>query len=233
MNTKAQLACAWSGIVFLGVVVAGWWLVAQFIPPHLPTAGADEIAAIYQANTVRIRAGTALALSGVGLLIPFAAVIAVQMKRIEGANAVLAYTQLTCSAVGVVVFLVPMMIWTAIAFRPERSPEIMLAMNDVAWLLFLMTMSPFCVQNIAIGVAIFLDKRAQPIFPKWAGYLNIWVAILFIPVGVITFFKTGPFAWNGILAFWLPLSVAGIWFVVMFFLLLKAIGREAAEAGRN
>jgi len=48
-------------------------------------------------------------------------------------------------------------------------------------------------------------------------------AILFIPGGLIAFFKTGPFAGDGILTFWLPFAVFFGWFVVMFPLFLKAI----------
>jgi hypothetical protein len=30
---------------------------------------------------------------------------------------------------------------------------------------------------------------------------NVAIALLFAPGGLITFFKSGPFAWNGLLAF--------------------------------
>lgn len=49
-----------------------------------------------------------------------------------------------------------------------------------------------------------------------------------LPGGLVTFFKSGPFAWNGILAFWLPLTVFGIWYGVMFMLLRKAILGQVA-----
>ena len=46
---------------------------------------------------------------------------------------------------------------------------------------------------------------------------------------LLYFFKTGPFAWNGIFAFWLPLSVFGAWIIVFFVILRAAILRQAAE----
>ena len=49
------------------------------------------------------------------------------------------------------------------------------------------------------------------------------------PGGLITFFKTGPFAWNGLLAFWVPLVIFFVWFLVMFVALLKTI-REQESA---
>ena len=87
------------------------------------------------------------------------------------------------------------------------------------------------MQNIAIGAAIVGDKSANPIFPRWVGFFNFWVAILFIPGALIPFFKSGPFAWNGLFSFWIPATVFGVWFIVMLTMLLKAIDRQAIEVG--
>jgi hypothetical protein len=50
--------------------------------------------------------------------------------------------------------------------------------------------------------------------------------VLIIPDQLIFFFYTGPFAWNGIFGFWIPLTAFGGWFVLTFVLLRKAILRE-------
>jgi len=62
------------------------------------------------------------------------------------------------------------------------------------------------------------------------GYFNIWVALLFAPGGLITFFKTGPFAWSGLLAFYVAGTVFAAWFFVMVTMLVKAIDQQAQEA---
>ena len=95
-------------------------------------------------------------------------------------------------------------------------------------MLIVMTFGPFFVQLMSIGLAILLDKNSRPVFPRWVAYFNIWVAVLFIPGVLITFFKSGPFAWNGILAFWLPLVVFFAWYFVMFAILLRVIKEQAA-----
>lgn len=46
-----------------------------------------------------------------------------------------------------------------------------------------------------------LQAPGQIVFRRWVGYLNIWAALLLAPAVLIYFFKTGPFAWNGILVF--------------------------------
>ncbi len=79
-----------------------------------------------------------------------------------------------------------------------------------------------------MGHAIMSVQHEQPIFPRWVGYFNIWVAVLFIPGGLLTFFKTGPVAWNGLLAFWMPVVVFFAWYIVMFFVLRTVIRDRAA-----
>ena len=230
MNTKSQLLCAWCGIVFLVLFTIGWVLLARFLPPPSPALSANEVAAIYQQNTGAIRFGLMLAMIAGGLTAPWVAVIANQMKRIEGDSPVLTYTMLVAGAAGILVLVLPAMTWTVAAFRPDRNPELIMLLNDFGWIFFVMTFSPFFVQNLVIGLAIFADKADTPVFPRWLGYFNIWVAILLVPGGLITFFKTGPFAWDGIIAFWLPLVVFFGWFVVMFIALLKTIKQQAQAA---
>ena len=47
---------------------------------------------------------------------------------------------------------------------------------------------------------------------------------------MIFFFKTGPLAWNGLIAFYLAFLVFAMWFPVAFYLLRKAVLRlEAAR----
>ena len=228
MNTNSQMACAWSGIAFVIVFTIGLWPFANFMPPMSPTLTPDEIAALYGGNTLPIRFGTLVMMFSAALIIPFVAVIATQMKRIEGEHSVLTVTQISGGTVGVVVFVAATVCWTTAAFRPDRSPELIQLINDFGWIFFLMTFGAFVIQNFAIGFAIFGDKSSEPIFPRWLGFFNLWVAILFVPGGLLTFFKTGPFAWDGIFVWWVPLTVFFGWYLTMFIFLRKAIIKQGA-----
>ena len=68
-------------------------------------------------------------------------------------------------------------------------------LNDMAWLMFLGIISSACNQVASLSVAILLDKNTKPVFPRWSGYFKIWVAMIWVPAGIIPFFKTGP--WRG------------------------------------
>lgn len=228
MSARSQLVCAWCGPAFVALFTIGYWLIAHYLPPHAPTAGAEEIAALYRENTLPIRLGMFVMMSCSGLIAAFVAVIAVQLRRIEGQTPVLTYTQLSSGSVGILFFILPALLWTVAAFRPERDPQLILLLNDMGWILFLMPFTTFVVQNLAIGLAILGGGGAAQPFPRWAGYFNLWVAVLFVPGGLLTFFKTGPFAWNGLFVFWVPLVVFLAWYLIMFVLLRNAIRQQAA-----
>ncbi|MDF1690839.1 MAG: hypothetical protein P1U47_00585 [Zhongshania sp.] len=233
MNTNAfaQRFCAVGGLIFFGILAVGWIFIAQFFPPHSPTAGAEEIAGIFSENSLMIRVGFALALLSLPFYVLFGAAIAAQLRRIEGPNEVLAQSQAACAAIVAALFMIAFFIWIGLAYRPDRPAELVLALSDIAWLILLMTTSPFIVQNITVGIAVLTDKSADPVFPRWFGFYNFWVAVLLLPAGVICLFKTGPFAWDGILGFWLPLIDFSVWVVIMTVLLFKAIKKQERAVG--
>ena len=52
--------------------------------------------------------------------------------------------------------------------------------------------------------------------------------MLFTPGTIAVFFHDGPFAWNGLFTWYLPLTVFAIWMITMSVLMLKAISAESA-----
>lgn len=229
MNTRIQTWCAWCGPVFAVVFFVGM-LLAGFLPPPSPGDSAPEVADFYRDDVDLIRLGLFTMMIAAGITAPFVAVIAVQLKRIEGQSSPMTYLQLIGGTTGMVAILVPVLIFAAVAFRPERSPEITQVMNDMAWLPFIINIPPAIVQCLSIGMAVLSDRRENPVFPRWVAYYNFWVAFLFVPGGLAMFFKDGAFAWNGLLAFWLAAVMFGTWFVVMSIALRGAIRRSSTDA---
>jgi hypothetical protein len=220
-------------VLFVALFTVGFWFLAHFLPPPSPRSPAGDIAALYQRNTLPIRLGTVVMLAAATFMFPFVAVIALQMKKMEGQQPILAYTQLASGSAGVLFFIVPTMMWTIAAFRPERDPQLILLLNDMGWLLFLMPFSSFLVQSVAIGLAILGDRSARPAFPRWAGFFNLWVGVLLVPGGIVTFFKRGPFAWDGLFGFWIPLLIFFAWYGVLFIYLRAQILREGDDVSAS
>jgi hypothetical protein len=229
MNIRSQLICAWCSIAFAVVFTIGLWPLANFLPPMSPDLSAVDIAAIYKENTLAIRFGTLVMMFGAAFMVPFLAVIATQIKRIEGEHSVLTVAQISGGTIGVVIFLVATVAWTTAAFRPDRSPELIMLLNDFGWIFLLMTFGTFVVQDFAVGFVILGDKSPDPIFPRWLGFYNLWVGVLFVPGGLLTFFKVGPFAWDGIFVWWVPFLVFLSWYLVMFVMFRKAILKQAVD----
>lgn len=209
---------------------AGFLLSGLLPIPPAAHLGAAEIAAFYGESPNLSRAGFVLVAMSVGLILPLVGLIGVHMVRMEGRTPVLAFTQLACGAVTAVMLLVPMLVMAVCAFRPERDPQLILLLNDLAWLLFIPPIAPFMIQNVAIGLAVLGDRNPEPLLPRWVAYLNFWVAFLFVPDVLAFFFVSGPFAWQGIFVFWLALTAYTVWVLTMSFVLLRLVRREAAAA---
>ena len=228
-NRPLQMLCVWCGPAMVFGWIASFVLLAGFIPPPSPDLTPEQLVALYSGHTGVIRLGLMLTMFASALLVPFAAVISAQMRRIEGDRAVLAPTQLISGGLLALEFILPLMVWQTAAYRPEISPVLVRLLNDMGWLMFVGVISSAIVEFACIGVVILADRRGTGVFPRWAGYFNLWVALLVAPAGMVPFFKSGPFAWNGLFAFFVPMAVFATWAVVMVVLLRRAILAEDSD----
>lgn len=103
------------------------------------------------------------------------------MRRIEGPRPTLTYLQLVFGACFIMEIIFPMMAIPTAAFRPERDQAIQQTLHDFGWLTFFGVASTGFLQLVIIGVVILQDSGPSPVFPRWAGYFNIWVGSAFSP----------------------------------------------------
>lgn len=219
-----------TGPIMLVMWLAGFIFFAGFIPVPDPRNSAEQVAQHFRDNPNAMRAGMWLTLFGSALLVPYAAAISSQLRRIEGMRSPLSQCQFGSAVALSIEFIVPVMVWMTIAYRPDEvDPALIRTLHDMAWLMFVVVVCSVIPQLLCIAYAILIDDRAEPVFPRWAGYLNIWVALLLVPAGLVAFFKSGPFAWNGVFGFYVPLTVFTIWMFAMTYLLLVATKKEEAE----
>jgi hypothetical protein len=220
MSKRIQLVCAWSGPATVVIVSIGF-LIAGVLPVPLgPNSTTEEVVDFY-GHATRVAAGLVIAGLGVCLVFPLIALIGVFITRMEGRTPVLTFLQLVSGAATGVFLVMPLLLMTVIPFRPDRTPELTITLNDVAWLLFITPIGPFIIQNITIGTAILNDHRA--VLPRWVGYLNYWVAFSFVPDVLAFFFHSGPFAWRGIFVFWLAFVAYAVFLIAMGLVLRNAI----------
>lgn len=225
MNERNLKICIWAMPVAATFFVIGLWPLAHFLPLLDPMYTAEKIASIYQSNTIGIRLGGIAMMFSASLNVAFFGAIFVFMKRIEGEAGPLAITQVMSGTIFASFFYLPAMLFCITAFRPERAAELTLIFNDFAWIIFVFSTPPAIVQGLAVGLAVLGDKNPQPVLPRWAGYFSLWMAVLYLPAPLAAMFKTGPFAWNGIIAFWIPVIIAGIWALAMIVAMLGSLKR--------
>lgn len=225
-NRGSQLLCAWSGPAFVLVFLIGL-LVAGFVPPPAPALGANRIAHEILDSRDRIRVGLILALASVGLYAYFSAGLSVQLKRIEGQHSPMTYAQLGLGVLAVLLVIFPLMWLLTAAYRPSRSADLVHLLSDMAWFPFVGAWMTVVFQWLATAVAIFQDDREDPVFPRWAGYFNLWVAAQSLPSTLLFFVHDGPFAWDGIFSFWFALTAFAGWILVMAALMIRAANRQA------
>lgn len=226
-----QRVAAWSGVVMLVLFGIAFMAIGKLVPPLSPTSSASEIVDFLVSNKVRVRVGIALTLLAACVAFPFLAVIVLRVRRVEGRWGVLSLTQLLAAGVFVPGFLFPLMVLATAAYRPGQiSPEITQALNDVFWLMFVGVVGTLFVQAIVLATASFLDTTEPRTFPRWFGYLNIWYAVFELPGGADVLFNSGPLAWNGVFAFWIPLGGFTIWMLTLTVVMDRSIKAEATAA---
>jgi hypothetical protein len=227
VNLRIQRVCAWTGPALCVVFFTGFAGVAHWMPPPNPLAGPEEIAGIFRERPTAILLGQVVAMTAIGFLTVWAAAISAQLRRIDGA-AQLANAQLGLAAISSLVFIVPQFFWVTAAFRPERDPAQLWLLNDLGWLPFVANVYTGVPWVLVIALAVLSDRGAPPVFPRWAGYYCVWLAVVFLPASLALFIKQGVFAWNGFVVFWLPIVFFGSFLLVFSGLLLRAISAQAA-----
>ncbi|MGB3286960.1 hypothetical protein [Mycolicibacter algericus] len=228
-NTRGQRILLWTVPPAAGLFVLAYLLFPVFSPPLSPTLTPEQVAAFFAQNVTGIL-GVAILCNLIACsLVPLFAVTAVQISRTATSSSVFTYAYLLCVGVGLTAFILADYCWAMAAFRPERDPQLISLLNDMAWFFFIAPVGTIIVQNICLALSIYLDARPEPIFPRWVAHFNVAAAVLLVPSAFSLLHKSGPLAWDGAVSFTLRLSVFAVYLVVMFVVLLGIVNRQSDD----
>jgi len=228
-NVRTQQVCLWTAPGVALIMLIAFVAFPGFRPPMSPELPAAEVAAFYADNTAMIRFSMVVYnLCGI-MLVPFFTVIVVQMKRMATQSHVFAYCYLTAAVSGATIFALSNMFFLVAAFRPERDPELIMVLNDLAWIVFIAPVGMVVVQNVLLSLAIYFDSGPARVFPRWVGHFSLVTAAAIAPAACAGVVTTGPLAWDGVVSFWLRNIAYTAFVLVMFFVLRAALRRQAAE----
>lgn len=213
-------------VLYVGFGLLGFAVLAGFWPPPSEHLNAGQITAYFHHRGSALRIGMVMMAFGAPCYYVWSAVLSKIISRIEGPMGVLSTVELLGGLLTAWVTVMPAIIWLTASFRAEaRSPQTVQTLYDLGWIFFDLTFMCSVLQNLGLGFAILRDKRTVPLFPSWVAWLAFLTAATYVPLTLMPFFRTGPFAWQGLISFWAVF--------VMFFVLIAAATPYAWKALRR
>jgi hypothetical protein len=228
-DVTTQSVSLWAALAAAAMLLVAFVAFPGFFPPMSPTLPAEEVAAFYRDNAAMIRFSMITFNLCAIMLLPLFLVIVVQMKRMAGQSHVLAYCYLTAVVSGATIFALADIFYLVAAFRPDRGPELVQLLNDMAWIIFIAPVGMLVAQNLLLALAVYFDSGPRPVFPRWVGHYSLFTAVAMAPAAAAAVVTTGPLAWDGVVSFWLRNGAFAAFVVVMFFVLRAVLRRQAAE----
>lgn len=231
-RTDGELILVWTLPVVTIIWVSAFFLFPGFVHPMSPAMSADDVAAFYRdgENLPRIRYSMIVFNWFCVGMVPILMVLAMQIRRMAHRTPIFSYCVIGCAAGGPTLFLVANLFWIIAAFRPDRGPELTRMFNDLAWVTFT-TAVPFLIaQSVFVAIAIYCDRQQRPVFARWVAHFNLVIAAALAPAAFTALAHSGPFAWDGLLSFWVKNIAIAAWIAVMCAVLIRTVGRRRAES---
>jgi hypothetical protein len=185
------------------------WPLWHVLPPPAANLSPVDFAAFFREHHTGVLVGCIVQLFAISLALIWVGALATMLRQIEGKHTPLTDAYFMLWTAGMTTLICAVIFFLSAAYRVEVDPQVVRALSDMGILMFVF---PGAMGVTAWGVPGFIilgDKSAQPIFPRWLGYLSLWVALLSIPSVTIAVFQVGPFSWNGFIGFWVPVAAFG------------------------
>ena len=226
MHRVGERIIYWTWVPLLAIWIASFVLFPGFIPPVSPRATAAEVVEFYRQDLSRVRYSMIL-FNWFGVaVIPILLLIAERMRAMAHRTPVLRFCVIGVAGGAPIVFLTATVFWLVAAFRPDRSPELTLLTNDLAWITFTCGVPFLVALFLFIALAVAWDDQQQPVFPRWIAWFNVAIAVLTVPAAFAGLSKSGVLAWDGLISFWVKNVALAVWIVVMAWALRSAMEHD-------
>lgn len=219
----------WTLVVFYNLYGLLFFVITRTQPPPEPGRSPSEVVQWFDDRRHGLLYGYAIVFIVGGATAIMNAMLAYSIRRMSVSRA-FAYSYLVIYALATLPGMLIMgVVCTVGAMRPDRDPAVMTWLYDFAFLSFEGTMGVFLIGSLVWMVAVLLDKNG--VFPTWFGYLNLCNALTEVVVAPAWIFRSGPFAWNGAIAWWINMGVFITYTAVFLTLLRRLILREDFGTG--
>jgi hypothetical protein len=232
-SERSQRAILWWGIGLAIVYTLALIFLLQQVPTKNPAWSAEQVADWYLHNQGKIKWGAVICSWTGAFMMPILVVIAFQIARVEGGWKIWSALSLVSGALMSLFLMLPPLFFGVAAYTaPRKNPEVTTLMHELATLTLTTTDQFYIFMWVAVTV-IALRPATQLVknnpFPRWWGYLSVWITVMF-EAGAISFIpRSGPFAWNGLLVFWSPLILFGVWITIQSWLVFRALRGQVGD----
>ena len=227
-SQKIGLYCNYA---FVALTVVGWLGIAHFWAPAPADLGIEAtkqwFSQDYKWATI---IGCTIFYIAAGILTPGSIAFGLNLAKIEGRRPIWSITTAVCGAFISLIIFFNCCAWIVAAYRPETAADVIQSWYDWAWFAFLLGWIYLTIEMVATAIVELMDDRPEPVVPRWFTWLTLAGAITLVFAAGPAFFKSGPFAYHGLLAFYLPVVIWGGYIVMTTFFLTKALDREARES---
>lgn len=227
-SLKLGLWCNW---IFVAGTAIGWLGIAHFWAPAKADLGAEATKQWFtELHRTEVILGCTIFYIAAGLLTPGSIAMGLVLSRIEGRYPLWSLTTAVCGVFISLIIFFNCCAWIVAAYRKESGADVIQSWYDWAWFAFLLGWIYLTVEMVATAVVELMDKRESPMIPRWFSWLTLAGGLSIFFAAGPAFFKSGPFAYHGLLAFYFPVVVWGGYITLTTFFMLKELEREPVEA---
>jgi hypothetical protein len=150
-------------------------------PPPSQNWHAERIAQYFADREVRIRLGMEGVLFIALFYYLFGLGLSKVIEHVEGPRKLLSQAELFGGVATTLVVIAMAVLWLTASFRAgDRPAESIQRLNDLGFMVFVMTAIVTSLQFIAFGVACLISPAEGAILPRWVGWLSILIELTFL-----------------------------------------------------
>lgn len=234
-SLRAQKILIWWALGFTVVYFIAMAFCLHLLPTPPATWTAAQVARYYQEHSLAVRVGAMLSAWTSAFFVPWAVVLLIQMwrhEKLREPDGVPVWTILAgfAGAIASVMIVMPPDILGAAAYAPDRAADVTAALHQFGILTWISGDQYANLLAIPIAIVCLMPNSVpHSPFPRWLGYLSILLAVGSEPAVFPFLTRTGPFAWNGVLGYWIPVLVFVVWFPPVCVLMYKSINAQMRE----
>jgi hypothetical protein len=227
-NITSQKVGLYCTLVFALLTAAGWLGLAHFWAPAPADLGLDATKAWFtEQYHWRTIFGCTIFYIAAGLLTPGSIQFGIMLAKIEGRWPLWSLTAGVCGIFISLIIFFNCCAWIVAAYRTEFGADVIQSWYDWSWFAFLLGWIYLAIEMVATAAVELMDRREQPMVPRWFTWLTLAGAASLITAAGPAFFKSGPFAYHGLLGYYLPMAVWGTYLVGTTLFMLKELDRHA------